>query len=163
MENYILSAIDLAHKGKLFYFINNSKNKLRSVTITNVKLDGDIIYCAYNLSIGMRTHHLPTIDLYELPEIIIGSDNFEYFSQFDKEFLLSCKICNEISEFRKQHPYYKIERVSTGRKISIIMRDSQDCLNMKNFTIDDLAKFTTACRKYKTPTEVEKIIISIFQ
>lgn len=139
------------------------KRKFQCITLTNITLKNDLIYCSYNFSFATRMHHLPILDHYQLPKDIINSFSFKYFSEQEQEFLLACKACNDVLSYSKEHPKHEVIKLSMGKEIIIYVYDQKNKNNMMEFKITDLSKFTGLCRRYKTPTEVEKIIMMIFR
>ena len=143
--------------------IFNIKNKLKFMTLTNIALIDELIHCSYNFSFATRMHHLPIIDKYQAPNNIVDSFVFKYFPHHEQEFLLACKACNNVSNFSKENPNHEVVKLSMGKEIVIYVYNPSDKNNMMEFKITDLSKFTGLCRRYKTPTEVEKIIMTIFR
>jgi hypothetical protein len=139
------------------------KEKLNFITITDVTLKDGLIYCSYNLTIALRIHHLPIIDNYKLPKEIMGSFALKYLSTPEREFIFACNACNDTLTFSKNNPYHEIIKLSTGKEITIMIYNTNSPNNMREFKINDLSKFTGLYRKYRTSTEVEKIITSIFK
>lgn len=153
--------IKLLNKKTNFY--NILKEKLKFMTIANITLINELIQCSYNVSFATRMHHLPTLDKYQLPNDIINSFAFKYFPIHEQEFLLACQACNNILNFSKENPNHEVIKISMGKEIVIYVYNPNDKNNMMEFKITDLSKFTGLCRRYKTPTEVEKIIMTIFR
>ncbi len=151
------------HTSSKNVFLQFIKSYLQLITITNIKLSDKLIYCSYNLSIALRIHHLPIVDMFKLPKEISNSFAFQYFSQSEKDFIYACEAYNETLEFRQKNPLHKVAQFSTGKEISIIIYNPKDSNNTTKLTINDLSKFVGLCRRYKTPIEVEKIITSVFQ
>ncbi len=152
-------------------------NPFKCITITDLRLIEELIHCSYNLTFATRLHHLPIHDKFHLPTDIITSNVFKYFPSYEQEFLHACKASNDVINFSKDYPDNKMIKISTGKEIVIhIYHQNYEPLNCngngnnknsktKNieFRISDLSKFTGLCRRYKTPTEVEKIIMTIFK
>lgn len=144
-------------------WVNFLKVKFQFITITDLVLQEKLIYCSYNLSFSTRMHHLPVIDQYKLPDLIISSFAFKYFPDYEKEFLLACKACNDTMKYSKMNPKNEMIKFSTGKEIMILIYNPKDRTKKMEFKIDDLSKFTGLCRRYKNPEEVEKMISEIFR
>jgi hypothetical protein len=149
----------MKHRIQIF----NIKNYFKFITITNITLINELIYCAYNFSFATRMHHLPILDKYLLPEKIINSFAFKYFPNYEQEFLLACKACNNVLKFSEEYPNHEVVKISMGKEIIIYVYNQHDKNHMMEFEITDLSKFTGLCRRYKTPADVEKIIMAIFR
>jgi Xaa-Pro aminopeptidase len=106
---------------------------------------------------------MPMADIYKLPKSIINSFAIEYLCVAEKEFILACDAYNDTLKFRLENPEYNIIKFSDGRVLTITVYDPHNSLKMTTFQISDLSKFVGLCRKYKTPTEVENIIASLFK
>lgn len=143
--------------------MNNLLFNLRSLTVTDIKLIDGLIHCSYSLALATRIHNIPITGQYQLPKIIINSFAFKYFPEIEKDFILACKAFNDTLRFAKEYPHHQFIKLSMGKEIIIMIYNSSNKNNFREFKINDLSKFTGLCRRYKTPTEVEKIMITLFK
>lgn len=151
-------------KSKYLYSFKNIIGKLKFLTITDIKVIDNLIYCSYNLTFALRIHHLPIVDCkYKLPQSIIDSFAFKHFSSPEKELISACAAYNNALEFRNKNPKFNTLKLSTGREIAVMVYNPNDPTNFLEFKISDLSKFTGLCRRYRTPMEVERIIKAIFE
>lgn len=137
-------------------------DKFRILTITNLDFKDRKIFCSYNFSFATRMHHLPIIDQYKLPDSIINSFAFKYFSYHEQSFINVCSAYNNVLASALQDPKHEIVKFSTGREIVIFIYENVDKKAVLQFKIDDISKFTGLCRRYKNPTEVEELLTRIF-
>ena len=137
------------------------RRNINVLAISDICNDNGYIRCSYNLKLAVRNHHAPTVDNFLLPREIINSFAFNHFSEYEKDFILTCNACNDTVSFTKENSSLEIAKISTGRELSIMVFDKN---NNKSycFTIGNISNFTGLCRRYKSHEEVEDLIYRVF-
>jgi hypothetical protein len=156
----IRSSLNPARSGFLHKLKQLSKEV---ITVTDVVLVNELIYCSYNLVFATRNLHFPIVDELLLPKTIISSFAFKYFSEPEKNLICACEACNDTLEFRKLHPNYNTIKVTTSNEIRISIYNPSNFQDTRSFALSNLHQFTGLCRKYRTPDEVENMLTKIFK
>lgn len=94
-------------------------------------------------------------EMYHLPSEIADSNFYELFDMEEKELINTFCAFNVGVEF-KQRPK-KVSKVVFGEKIFVMIQDITNPLNTLSFEFDE-KKFTGLIKKYRTSTEIRKII-----